>query len=174
LNIKAENTIIEYKNQGNWRAEPGCLHTLTLLPLLLNPLIITTLYDKHIYNRRGIIKLLANIIVLFFVLTTSASAGVGLKCYPNPAVSGQDEVKIAIQPPADGKITIDVFTIDGFSVIRLLTDEPVEAGDSFVVTRWDMKNGSGTSVKPGAYVIKLTGDFGGESVTERFVLIAEI
>ena len=121
-----------------------------------------------------VIKLLVHIAVLSTVSVTSAIAGAGLECYPNPAVSGRDEVKIAIQPTADGTVTIEIYAIDGYFVIRLLSDEPVKAGDSYIVTRWDMRNGEGAAVKPGAYVVKLTGTFGDESVTERFVLIAEI
>ena len=116
-------------------------------------------------------------LVLIFLtlgLALPAIAEVDLHCYPNPAVSGRDEVKIVIQPPADGTITIDIYTIDGYSVIRLLSDEPVKAGDSYVVTRWDMKNGDGAVAKPGAYVVKLTGTFGDESVTEKFTLIVDI
>lgn len=108
------------------------------------------------------------------VLVTSAYAGVDLHCYPNPAVSGRDEVSISIQPPADGEVTIRIYTIDGFPVRTILESEPVNGGGAYVVAIWDMKNDKGDIVSPGAYLVRTEGDFGDGSVTEKFVLIVDI
>ncbi len=97
-----------------------------------------------------------------------------MRCYPNPAVSGRDEVKISIQPPADGEVSVRIYTIDGFPVRELIDNEPVNGGGVYVVARWDMTNDDGDTVSPGAYLVKLEGDFDGESVTEKFVLIVDI
>lgn len=108
------------------------------------------------------------------VLVTSASAGVDLHCYPNPAVSGRDEVNISIQPPADGEVTIQIYSVDGFPVRTILESESVNGGGAYIVARWDMNNDAGDAVSPGAYIVRLEGDFGDGKVTEKFVLVVDI
>jgi hypothetical protein len=113
-------------------------------------------------------------IILTLFLASPAFAGVDLRCYPNPAVSGRDEVKISIHPPADGEVSVRIYSIDGFPVRELIDNEPVNGGGAYVVASWDMKNDGGETVSPGAYLVKLDGDFSGENVTEKFVLIVDI
>ena len=108
------------------------------------------------------------------LLVTSASAGVNLYCYPNPAVSGRDTVNISIHPPSDGEVTIQIYTIDGYPVRTILENEQVNGGSAYVVAVWDMKNDKGDTVSPGAYLVRTEGDFSDGSVTEKFVLIVDI
>jgi len=72
--------------------------------------------------------------------------------YPNPFAAGRQSTHVAFYLPADAKVTVDVCTLTGERVIRLLDGAARPAGmnDGLV---WDGRNGHGEVVRNGTYVL---------------------
>lgn len=73
-----------------------------------------------------------------------------LQNYPNP-FSGKTSISFSL--PGDGKVSIDIYDING-RIVKNLTDAHYKPGTSAVV--WNGDDDQGYPVKPGMYVCRLT------------------
>lgn len=72
--------------------------------------------------------------------------------YPNPFAAGRQSTHVAFFLAADAKVTMDVCTLTGERVIRLLDGAARPAGLNDDLT-WDGRNGRGEVVRNGTYVL---------------------
>jgi hypothetical protein len=87
--------------------------------------------------------------------------------YPNPFIASREHTTITFYLPDEGRVTLQVYTIDGRLVRTLLDGDPRGAGLHQDVT-WNGRNGAGDAVLNGVYYIVNTTVIGGrERVCKR-------
>ncbi|MCK5642352.1 MAG: hypothetical protein KAJ19_16210 [Gammaproteobacteria bacterium] len=111
--------------------------------------------------------------ILFFILAVPkvwSDDDLGLYCFPNPVISGGNGLTIAFDSTSGAVVTLEIFTIDGYNVRVLLDGVTVQVEE----LTWDLTNGAGEELIPGAYVavLRVAGLPGGEKM-DRFVFIVE-
>ena len=89
----------------------------------------------------------------------------------NPFAAGREPTRITFNLPADARVTIDIHTLAGERVARLLDAVPLAAG-LYDNVRWDGRNGHGEVVRNGTYLLRLLvdGPGGGKFLRKLAVL----
>lgn len=75
--------------------------------------------------------------------------------FPNPFAAGRAETSFAFYLPAQGRVSLKIFTARGESVVTLLQESPLGAGLHQSST-WDGRNGRGQVVVNGVYLAELS------------------
>ena len=65
------------------------------------------------------------------------------------------KVKFEIVPKSDGKLKVQIFTIDGL-LVKTIKDGDVSQGITQIV-EWDGRNGAGKVVASGVYLLRVDG-----------------
>jgi hypothetical protein len=84
--------------------------------------------------------------------------------YPNPFVAGVEKTTITFYLPAEGRVSVRVFTITGEPVRTIIENEQLSAGLHQEYS-WDGKNGGGVTVLNGVYYLLLKVTVGGREYT---------
>jgi hypothetical protein len=84
--------------------------------------------------------------------------------YPNPFAAGRQTTRIPFYMAASGRVTVEVRTLNGERVVRLLDGAERGPGLHDDLT-WDGRNGRGEVVRNGTYVlcIEVEGPGGGRA-----------
>ena len=90
-------------------------------------------------------------------------ASAGMRCVPNPC---REQMRASFRLATAGLAHIEVFDFGGRRV-RQLADEPADAGVHTV--EWDLRDGSGTKVSPGIYLLRVTAPAG--RLTSRVLVL---
>jgi len=75
--------------------------------------------------------------------------------FPNPFAAGREATSFAFTLPAAARVSLQIWTPRGESVVQLLADRELAAGLHQDV-RWDGRNGRGQTVRNGVYLAELT------------------
>ena len=91
--------------------------------------------------------------------------------YPNPFAAGRDQCRISFYLAADARVTLEVYTLGGSRVKRLLDGVALDAGLHDDVA-WDGRNGDGRVVRNGTYLLRISvdGPNGGEFLRKLAVV----
>jgi len=126
------------------------------------------------YYTRIVVSVVLLICATVAVLVADVRADdLGLYCYPNPARIYGRILTVEFKVETGSKVTLEIYTIDGYRVKTIFDNVSVEPTDAKLVD-WAYRNNGGEKVDPGVYVaiLRITDAVNGER-TDRFVFVLE-